>query len=90
MDNMRFALGSSNPSVLRETVVEVRTVTWGRYWWFGEGQAGVVGDNAVPRRSLGQVHQVCRRRVYCSMVLRENFISIKVRILSNLYFTYRH
>eukprot|EP00126_Sphaerothecum_destruens_P002614 Sdes_comp16039_c0_seq1m5240 len=29
MDNFRFALGHSNPSALRETVVEVPTVTWG-------------------------------------------------------------
>ncbi|KAJ7330938.1 P-loop containing nucleoside triphosphate hydrolase protein [Mycena albidolilacea] len=28
MDNFRFALGTSNPSVLRETVVEVPTVKW--------------------------------------------------------------
>jgi transitional endoplasmic reticulum ATPase len=28
MDNFRFALGISNPSALRETVVEVPTVTW--------------------------------------------------------------
>eukprot|EP00123_Amoebidium_parasiticum_P005975 comp17040_c1_seq1/m.15748 comp17040_c1_seq1/g.15748 ORF comp17040_c1_seq1/g.15748 comp17040_c1_seq1/m.15748 type:complete len:805 (-) comp17040_c1_seq1:554-2968(-) len=28
MDNFRFALGSSNPSALRETVVEVPNVTW--------------------------------------------------------------
>ncbi|KIM75587.1 hypothetical protein PILCRDRAFT_13504, partial [Piloderma croceum F 1598] len=28
MENMRFALGASNPSALRETVVEVPTVTW--------------------------------------------------------------
>eukprot|EP01118_Nematostelium_gracile_P001143 TRINITY_DN1117_c0_g1_i1.p1 TRINITY_DN1117_c0_g1~~TRINITY_DN1117_c0_g1_i1.p1 ORF type:complete len:803 (-),score=290.31 TRINITY_DN1117_c0_g1_i1:36-2444(-) len=28
MDHFRFALGSSNPSALRETVVEVPTVTW--------------------------------------------------------------
>ena len=27
MENMRFALGISNPSALRETVVEVPTVT---------------------------------------------------------------
>jgi len=29
MDNFRFALGTSNPSALRETIVEVPTVTWG-------------------------------------------------------------
>lgn len=28
MENFRFALGTSNPSALRETVVEVPTVTW--------------------------------------------------------------
>jgi transitional endoplasmic reticulum ATPase len=28
LDNFRFALGTSNPSALRETVVEVPTVTW--------------------------------------------------------------
>jgi transitional endoplasmic reticulum ATPase len=28
MDNIRFALGTSNPSALRATVVEVPTVTW--------------------------------------------------------------
>ena len=28
MDNFRFALGTSNPSALRETVVEVPTVKW--------------------------------------------------------------
>jgi transitional endoplasmic reticulum ATPase len=28
MDNFRFALGSSNPSALRETVVEVPSVSW--------------------------------------------------------------
>ncbi len=28
MENFRFALGISNPSALRETVVEVPTVTW--------------------------------------------------------------
>jgi SpoVK/Ycf46/Vps4 family AAA+-type ATPase len=28
MDNFRFALGTSNPSALRETVVKVPTVTW--------------------------------------------------------------
>jgi transitional endoplasmic reticulum ATPase len=28
MDNFRFALGTSNPSALRETVVEVPTTTW--------------------------------------------------------------
>lgn len=28
MDNFRFALGSANPSALRETVVEVPNVTW--------------------------------------------------------------
>lgn len=28
MDNFRFALGISNPSALRETIVEVPTVTW--------------------------------------------------------------
>jgi len=28
MDNFRYALGASNPSALRETVVEVPTVTW--------------------------------------------------------------
>ena len=28
MDNFRFALGTSNPSALRETVVEVPTITW--------------------------------------------------------------
>ena len=28
MDNFRFALGTSNPSALRETVAEVPTVTW--------------------------------------------------------------
>ena len=28
MDNFRFALGVSNPSALRETVVEVPTTTW--------------------------------------------------------------
>ncbi|KAJ1568264.1 AAA ATPase cdc48 [Cladochytrium tenue] len=28
MDNFRFAMGSSNPSALRETVVEVPTVKW--------------------------------------------------------------
>lgn len=28
MDNFRFALGVSNPSALRETVVEVPNVTW--------------------------------------------------------------
>jgi len=27
-DNFRFALGQSNPSALRETVVEVPTTTW--------------------------------------------------------------
>lgn len=29
MDHFRFSLGVSNPSSLRETVVEVPTVTWG-------------------------------------------------------------
>jgi transitional endoplasmic reticulum ATPase len=29
MDNFRFALSISNPSALRETIVEVPTVTWG-------------------------------------------------------------
>jgi len=29
MDNFRFAMGATNPSALRETVVEVPTVTWG-------------------------------------------------------------
>jgi transitional endoplasmic reticulum ATPase len=29
MENFRYALGVSNPSALRETVVEVPTVTWG-------------------------------------------------------------
>ncbi|XP_012554675.2 transitional endoplasmic reticulum ATPase [Hydra vulgaris] len=28
MDNFRFAMGATNPSALRETVVEVPTVTW--------------------------------------------------------------
>ena len=28
MENFRFALGTSNPSALRETVVEIPTVTW--------------------------------------------------------------
>ena len=28
MENFRFALGTSNPSALRETVVEVPTVKW--------------------------------------------------------------
>ena len=28
MDNFRFALGTSNPSALRETVVEVPNVSW--------------------------------------------------------------
>jgi len=28
MENMRFALGTSNPSALRETVIEVPTATW--------------------------------------------------------------
>jgi transitional endoplasmic reticulum ATPase len=28
MENFRFALGVSNPSALRETIVEVPTVTW--------------------------------------------------------------
>jgi transitional endoplasmic reticulum ATPase len=28
MENMRFALGTSDPSALRETVIEVPTVTW--------------------------------------------------------------
>ena len=28
MENMRFALSTSNPSALRETIVEVPTVTW--------------------------------------------------------------
>ena len=28
MDNFRFALGASNPSALRETVVEVPNVSW--------------------------------------------------------------
>jgi hypothetical protein len=28
MDNFRFALGTSNPSALHETVVEVPTVKW--------------------------------------------------------------
>lgn len=28
MDHFRFSLGVSNPSSLRETVVEVPTVTW--------------------------------------------------------------
>jgi transitional endoplasmic reticulum ATPase len=28
MENMRFALGTLNPSALRETVVEVPTVAW--------------------------------------------------------------
>src|ERR1700736_6477445 len=28
MENFRFALGTSNPSALRETVIEVPTVTW--------------------------------------------------------------
>jgi len=28
MENMRFALGTSNPSALRETVIKVPTVTW--------------------------------------------------------------
>jgi transitional endoplasmic reticulum ATPase len=28
MDNFRFALGASNPSALRETVVEIPTTTW--------------------------------------------------------------
>ena len=29
MENFRFALGTSNPSALRETVVNVPTVKWG-------------------------------------------------------------
>jgi transitional endoplasmic reticulum ATPase len=28
MENMRFALGASSPSALRETVVKVPTITW--------------------------------------------------------------
>jgi transitional endoplasmic reticulum ATPase len=28
MENFRFALGASNPSALRETVVEIPTTTW--------------------------------------------------------------
>ncbi len=28
IENLRFALGTSNPSALRETVVEVPTVKW--------------------------------------------------------------
>jgi transitional endoplasmic reticulum ATPase len=28
MDNFRFAIGTSNPSALRETVVEVPTIKW--------------------------------------------------------------
>ena len=28
MENFRFALGTSNPSALRETVVEIPTTTW--------------------------------------------------------------
>ena len=28
IDNFRFSLGTSNPSALRETAVEVPTVTW--------------------------------------------------------------
>ncbi|KAF6753497.1 hypothetical protein DFP72DRAFT_849124 [Ephemerocybe angulata] len=51
MDNFRFALGVSNPSALRETVVEVPTVTWDDAgglekvkqltMWFGESEANV-------------------------------------------------
>jgi transitional endoplasmic reticulum ATPase len=28
MENFRFAMGKSTPSAIRETVVEVPTVTW--------------------------------------------------------------
>ncbi|KAF5328470.1 hypothetical protein D9758_017024 [Tetrapyrgos nigripes] len=50
MDNFRFALGTSNPSALRETVVEVSYRLLGRHWWSREGQTGVAGDSAVPSR----------------------------------------
>ena len=58
MENMRFALGTSNPSALRETVVEVPTVTWDDI--FDEAHPAapcVVFSEFVEMRELAEEHQ---------------------------------
>lgn len=70
MDNFRFSLGASNPSALRETAVEVPTVTWGRYWWSRQSQTRAPGDGAVPCRASREVPQIWYVAVEGCLVLR--------------------
>ena len=49
VENMRFALGTSNPSALRESRSRAHRHLR-RCWWLGDGQAGTTRDSAVPRR----------------------------------------
>ena len=66
MENFRFALGTSNPSALCETVVEVPTVTWDDIG--GLDKVKLELQELTTLRSSSSM--VCRRRrVSYSMVL---------------------
>ncbi|KAF7299349.1 AAA ATPase [Mycena indigotica] len=54
MDNFRFALGISNPTALRETVVEVPTVKWDEIGGLGKVKLELV---QCPRRTSREVRQ---------------------------------
>ena len=74
MENFRFALGTSNPSALRETVVEVPTVKWEEIGGVDKVKQELqLGRGcSIPPRAPRQVPRgmgCCLRRVSCSTVL---------------------
>ncbi|QRW16924.1 AAA family ATPase [Rhizoctonia solani] len=90
MDNFRFALGVSNPSALRETVVEVPTVKWSDIGGLEkvkqELQETVQYPVEHPEKFLK--YGMSPSKVYSSTVPRvlANFISIKGPELLTMWF----
>jgi transitional endoplasmic reticulum ATPase len=58
MENFRFALGTSNPSALRETVVEIPTVTWNDVGGLDKVKQELQETVQYPGRAPRQVPQV--------------------------------
>ncbi|KAG0043921.1 AAA ATPase cdc48, partial [Linnemannia elongata] len=80
MENFRYALGISNPSALRETVVEVPTTTWNDFLKFGMSPSRGVLFYGPPG---------CGKTLLAKAIANEcqaNFISIKGPELLTMWF----
>jgi transitional endoplasmic reticulum ATPase len=67
MENTRFALGTSDPSALRETVIEVPTITWDDVGGWRRSSRNCRRQCSTP--STGSSSMVCRLQKLSSMVL---------------------